>query len=46
MASENKDVLESIDSSNIFDEFETGELTQELENKKKKKDMYDYLSMA
>lgn len=45
MTSENKDVLESIDSSNIFDEFETGELTQELENKKKKKDMYDYLSM-
>ncbi len=45
MASENKDVLESIDSSNIFDEFETGELTKELENKKNKKDMYDYLSI-
>lgn len=46
MASENKDVLESIDSSNIFDEFETGELQGELEAKKQKKDLYDYLSMA
>lgn len=45
MTSENKDVLESIDSSNIFDEFETGELQEELEAKKKKKDLYDYLSM-
>ena len=46
MASDNKDVLESIDSSNIFDEFEAGELKKEMEDKKKtKKDMYDYLSL-
>jgi len=46
MTSENKDVLESIDSSNIFDEFETGELQGELEAKKEKKDLYDYLSIT
>lgn len=46
MASENKDVLESIDSSNIFDEFETWELHQELKDKKQKKDLYDYLSIS
>ena len=47
MASNQKDVLESIDSSNIFDEFEAGELKKDIEDKKTtKKDMYDYLTLG
>lgn len=46
MASDEKDVLDSIDSSNIFDEFETWALNDELQSvKKEKKTLYDYLSM-
>lgn len=48
MAAEEKDILESIDSSNIFDEFETWELKEEFHAKKpkEKKDLYDYISMV
>lgn len=46
MASDEKDVLDSIDSSNIFDEFETWALNDELQSvKKEKKTLYDYLSL-
>ena len=48
MSSEEKDVLDTIDSSNIFDEFEAGELKEELKATKPlvKKNLYDYLSIA
>lgn len=48
MVSEKKDILDTIDSSNIFDEFETWELKEEFHTKKTKpkKDIYDYLSLA
>jgi hypothetical protein len=48
MAAEEKDILDSIDSSNIFDEFETWELKEEFHAKKskEKKDTYDYISIA
>jgi hypothetical protein len=48
MSWEEKDVLDTIDSSNIFDEFEAWELKEELKTNKPvvKKNMYDYLSIT
>lgn len=48
MSWEEKDVFDTIDSSNIFDEFETWELKEELKASKpiEKKNLYDYLSIA
>lgn len=48
MSWEEKDVLDTIDSSNIFDEFEAWELKEELQAKKpiENKNMYDYLSIT
>lgn len=48
MSWEEKDVLDTIDSSNIFDEFEAWELKEELKTNipAEKKNMYDYLSIA
>lgn len=48
MSSEEKDVLDTIDSSNIFDEFETWELKEEIKASKpvEKKNVYDYLSIT
>lgn len=48
MSSEEKDVLDTIDSSNIFDEFETWELKEEFQAKKpsEKKNIYDYLTIT
>jgi hypothetical protein len=48
MSSEEKDVLDTIDSSNIFDEFEAWELKEEFQTKKplENKNMYDYLSIS
>ena len=47
MPTEEKDVLDTIDSSNIFDEFETWELKEEFREsqQKEKKGVYDYLSV-
>lgn len=48
MSWEEKDVLDTIDSSNIFDEFETWELKEEIKATKPlvKKNVYDYLSIT
>jgi hypothetical protein len=48
MSSKEKDVLDTIDSSNIFDEFEAWELKEEFQIKKplENKNMYDYLSIS
>lgn len=48
MSWEEKDVLDNIDSSNIFDEFETWELKDEINANKssEKRNLYDYLSIV